>query len=40
MDKKVMGQSHPEGSGQCFRIPVDINDTCCHSGFNIGTSVL
>lgn len=26
MDKKLIGQTYPEGSGQCVRVAMDISD--------------
>ncbi|KAJ7419956.1 rna-directed dna polymerase from mobile element jockey-like [Willisornis vidua] len=40
MDKKLVGQSHPEGSDKSLRVLMDISDKSCPSGVCIGTRVL
>lgn len=40
MNKKVVGQLHPEGHGQQLSIPMDINDKWCPSGVCTRTSAI
>ncbi|TRZ07630.1 hypothetical protein HGM15179_019480, partial [Zosterops borbonicus] len=39
VDKELVGWSHPEGSGQQLRVPIDISEEWCPSGIFIGTGV-